>query len=535
MDNMSPGTAATSLEALKTWIVKREKPVRYILFAGLASVFLITRLWQLTTLPYGLHLDEAGMGYSAFCLAEYGVDRYLKSWPIYPNNFWGGQSAMYLYLCTFLFRLFGYHPFLIRIPAVLLSFLNLIFGMKLAHIAFPKNKFIPWLVGILLTVCPYFIMASRFALDCNLMLGMSTVFLYFFTTAIQSGSPRRCLLAGITGGLVLYTYILSYIVLPLFLILALIYVICIKRFSLKNWAVMALPMGLLAFPLILVQIINYFDLREFKIGCFTINKLEIYRISEVGGFSFARFQQALSNVFTGDNYLPYNSAPGYDNLYSVTVYLFVLGLIVCLARLGLALKKRTFEVLPLALFWFLSILLFESRIDSNVNKLNGIFYVVVLIAAAGLDILQQAFGKFGPVPLIAAGCIYFFCFLDFSSYYYGGAYTAETDRLPFFDITITDGLRQIADDPVLSGKETQMAQPEIIFALSSLPSPYDLQIGKRDDHFYQNYHMGSLSSIDDRCNYIVSDGLFDDYCAELRAAGFQEIHYEGYTLFYKRC
>lgn len=71
-------------------ILQREKLIdRYlplILFILLLCVFAITRLWRILTIPSGFHLDEAGMAYDAWCLSQYGVDRYLKSFPVYLST-----------------------------------------------------------------------------------------------------------------------------------------------------------------------------------------------------------------------------------------------------------------------------------------------------------------------------------------------------------------------------------------------------------------------------------------------------------------
>lgn len=88
-------------------------------------------------------MDEAATAYSAWCLANYGVDRYLKSWPVYLLNFDGGQSIMYGYLLAGLFKLFGYHVFLIRLPGIFFSFLNWLFGMLIVKKVYPQNKYLP--------------------------------------------------------------------------------------------------------------------------------------------------------------------------------------------------------------------------------------------------------------------------------------------------------------------------------------------------------------------------------------------------------
>ena len=258
---------------------KKKHIISMMLWGALLVGFGLTRLALLMELPAGLHIDEAGMAYDAWCLSQYGVDRYLKSWPVYLNNFGGGQSSMYAFLCAFLFKIFGWHSFLIRVPGCVFSLLNLVFGVKIARRIYPENNYMPYAVGVLLVICPYFILAARFGLDCNLMLGMSTMFLYFFIRALENGTLINYVAAGIMGGLVLYTYVLAYIILPLFLIMNLLYCLRIRRLEWKKWFAMAVPMGILAAPLIAVQIVNMFDLQEMTWGIFTITKLEIYRAS----------------------------------------------------------------------------------------------------------------------------------------------------------------------------------------------------------------------------------------------------------------
>ena len=58
-------------------------------------------------IPYGIHIDEAGMGYDAWSLQKYHVDRWLNHFPVYLINFGGGQSALYAYLCAMFIKLFG--------------------------------------------------------------------------------------------------------------------------------------------------------------------------------------------------------------------------------------------------------------------------------------------------------------------------------------------------------------------------------------------------------------------------------------------
>ena len=152
------------------------------------------------------------MAYDAWCLLENGTDRWLHSWPVYLNNTGNGQSVLYCILCALSFRLFGVSTLAIRLPAAAFSLLTLFYGIKLVHLCWGNDRKRIALVTLLFVLVPYFTQNSRYGLDCNLMLGASTVFLYYFFKAIQSGEIRWYLISGFWRGdcaLLLY-YFLSY-------------------------------------------------------------------------------------------------------------------------------------------------------------------------------------------------------------------------------------------------------------------------------------------------------------------------------------
>lgn len=507
-----------------------EKYLPYLLGALLLLGFVITRFWRVTTIPSGLHIDEIGMAYDAWSLSRYGFDRYLKSWPVYLINFGGGMNSLYCFLCAGLFKLFGYHILLVRLPGIISSFLVFVFGMLLTRKLFPENKYLPLLTGLLVVVCPYFIMAGRLGLESNLMLGFSTVFLYCLLSAIEKGTYRWYIIAGISGGLVLYTYAISYLVLLFFLICSLSYVVWVKRFSFKHWLAMAIPMGILAAPLIMVQIINIFELPEMKWGIFTITRFHFYRGSEVGMPQWNLFIQALKSIFEGDG-LIYNSIPGIPNLYHITRYLFCLGLVHSLVHLGLSLRRRVWNPIALVMFWLIGMLLMGSTIGSNSNKINGSFAVVILLAVDGVRMLFMALKKYAGIIAIALSSLYLVLFLQFANYYYTGQYTAEHYPLTFFHVPVPEAIDFLNEHPEYQNKGTHMAQIGICFALSSLQSPVELGTIEDVGTYNEYWHTGSLGEIEDGYNYIVTD-IYEEYADELRERGYTEIKYSNYSLFY---
>ena len=505
------------------------KIYRIVLAASIGVCFLVTRLLFLTQLPFGLHIDEAGTAYDGWCLANYGVDRYLKSFPVYFINYKSGQNALYTYLCAMCIKLMGYNVWAVRLPAVFSNLLALVFGMLTVKRIFPKEERYFWGTGILMTICPYYILASRFGLESNLVLGFSTVFLYFFLSAVEDGKVWQYLVAGTLGGVLLYTYALTYIFVPIFLCLAFVYCIWTGRFRFTNWLLMAIPWGILASPLIAVQIINFFDLPEAKWGIFTITKLDYYRVSEIGRFSLESFLAVIKSVFLGDD-LVYNTAPGYANLYAVSIIFAIIGLVCCLRDSMKSIAKRVYHGNVLMLFWFGAIVFFCCHItEPNVNKVNGTFFAMALFVSMGIGTVVKHCQKLQRAVEAGVLMAYLAFFIGFGVYYFGGQYEAENTPLNYFDVLVTEAVDRIEADAALSAKTTYMAESKVYFAASNLISPYELHI--EDEKTYGNYVLGTLPEISKENNYIVRD-IYPNYMDELRAMGFAEEAYKGYSLFY---
>lgn len=516
-------------------------PKFYYIAAGLLLLFcLFLRLWHLDTLPFGLHLDEAGMAYDAWCLSRYGVDRYLTSWPVYLYNYGGGQSVLYAYLTAGLFRIFGFSVWMIRLPAVTFSCLTVFYGMKICRKIFKDEPLYSLLCGILLTICPALILMGRLGIDCYLMLGASAVFLYYLVCALENNRPVSYFIAGITGGILLHSYVLSYVVMPVFLLLALCYVIYQKRFSLRGWICMAIPMGVLALPLIIVQFINMFGWNEMVLGPFTLILLNGYRVSEFHFFSFTYLKELLRNIFTFSDFT-YCSSPHYPNLYWLSIPCFLIGFIGAFRDLIVSLRKRIWDVQTFLFVWWLIIFLLFCHLPSNGYRIGCIYLGIIYLVTKGIHGTVAFLGQrklpqlFASGVLVLSALFYFISFLGFGRYYYLGSYTQETYPMEHFDILVPEALDFIEQNPQYGPKGVQLAEPAVYYALSSLESPYDLQFSKDTNlYFHDNYiHCSYLGEIEDGYFYIVNNS-FAEYASQLREAGFSENVYTGYSLFYKK-
>lgn len=147
---------------------------------------MIVRTYKISDIPYGIHIDEAGMAYDAWSLQKYHVDRWLNSFPVYLINFGRGQSALYAYLCAIFIKVFGkgeWDVIWMRMPGVILNLAGYIAGVQIIGKVFEEK----WKMfsAFVLAILPYFIIQCRFGLDCNLLVSMLTISLCLLCYSLE--------------------------------------------------------------------------------------------------------------------------------------------------------------------------------------------------------------------------------------------------------------------------------------------------------------------------------------------------------------
>lgn len=476
--------------------------------------FLFTRLFLLEDVPFGLHVDEAGMAYDAYTLAQFGVDRYLNSYPVYLINFGAGQSALYAYSVAFLLKFFDYSIFIVRLPGVILSLITLVIGyLSLSEIL--NSKKFGLLFSFLFTILPYYIMQSRFGLDCNLMMGMSSIVLYVVHRMIMNPSPKSYFIAGFFSGLILYTYALSYVVMPLFLLFVLIVMLRTKTLVLKHSYYFILPLFLLALPLLLMVAINTFDLNQLNILGFTIPKLPRYRGS---GFTLSNMwfnlKYVIKSVFMYDQ-LTYNTFIRFYTLYKLSIPFSMIGIIKGFMDLIKSIKLRQYN--PITLFWLFALAEFILGLimieQPNANKLNGIFYSILVLTVYGLYWVNEYLKNWIKSNNILKGLqiilifVYSLNFISFAQYYYieykydiypQTLFThTYSDELDYINSKNNKNLTVFTESNIHSNY-----QGDIYYRLSAKVSPYDYNRYVTEDG-YKNIVFGLPDTIEKNAYYIV--------------------------------
>lgn len=471
-------------------------------FCLLFAAYGVTRLYRIMEVPRGLHVDEVGMAYDAWSLAVSGVDRWGISFPVYLRNFGGGQSALYAYLLMLLIRLAGWHDWLIRMPAVLMGGVMLLFTMLTAKECFESRK-AGILAGVLVVILPFFLMSQRWGLDCNLLADMMAVLLWGCVKIIKTQKYRYYFFTGLAAGISLYSYALSWLIVPLFLLLFVCYELAYgargnRKFftrnsvpargpaasrpcteggtgmgiTVKKLVLLGLPAVLAAFPLLAFLLVNSGCLEPFMLSGFTVDRLPGYRGSEVSLANIWPNLAALPSLVTHDP-LPYNAFEKYWVMYPVSVLLLPAGLFLTGRKVWACMREKRETPLAVPVIGFVSVFLTMLVVfEPNINKANALYAVCVLLLTGVLMVLLQR------RRIFMYGCmaVYVVSFLFFARYYYT---RYEEDCYPqrYFNDNFTEAVDYVTreylpDEEKTVYVNTQSVENPYIYIMLSQKLPY---------------------------------------------------------------
>lgn len=383
------------------------------------AIFLLgaaIRLFLIHIVPPGLNQDEASIGYDAYAVLHYGIDRNGYHNPIHFIAWGSGQNALYAYLSMPFIYLFGLTPLSVRAVSIIFG----IIGLLVFYLLFTRihhNKLFALLGMFLLAISPWHIMMSRWALESNLFPSLILIGVLLLYTSFEENKwfPVACFVFALS----LYAYGTSYFFVPVFLIIAVGYVLFFKRLKIKQLILGIAVFIVTSIPILLFVLINRLKLASIDLGLFTIPRLTgTPRFDQVSSvFSGNMLQQGIENFkkfivmfLKQDDGLIWNSLPPYGFLYIFCIPLLLIGL----GKAVYSLKDRRWNHEFVMLAWFISAVAMAFITDVNINRINIIYIPSIYFVATGVWALRKKFAATF-IPIVAAFAI---CFVGFTNDYF---------------------------------------------------------------------------------------------------------------------
>lgn len=498
---------------------------------------LLLRMVNLNGIPLGLNQDEASIGYEAYSLAHYGIDRNGYAWPVYPIT-WGsgGGSPLMIYLNVISTSLFGSSIWSLRLVPAFLGSLTLLLFYVILLMGYGKRTALAGLVVLALT--PWHIMLSRWSLDSNTMpfwqLLATFVFLLSLTKTRRksdgSGNTFLLCLASFLFGVCMYSYGSANLVIPLTLIFLSIWGLRHRAFNIKQLGLCFFVFVLTCVPLGMFYAINYLGFPEIQTDWISFPRFASSHFSSVFISLDASFPKALWANVRGlfltltvgmSQEMITNAIPGYWVIYCFTWPVLFLGIAVGGYQCWKDRKKKVEQcsaVNAVMMSELFAGMCFALLIEQNINRNVLLFPSVVYCFVLGLRFIYHATegiaarAKRGTKKRGVCSHILFwlsmalFCigFSSFAKDYYGGYYNeiAASDFMPGYGeaVLYADEMAKQID---ASQEQENEDDPSIVYSTYNLVnSPFMVAL------YYLQYDP----------NEFIDTVVYKDPAAEFRVA-----------------
>ncbi len=403
----------------------------FVVVGILLLIGIAIRAYHFGSVPTGIHQDEAMAAVDAKALADYGTDRFGMRYPVHFTAWSSSQMSVLLSYCMIPFiKLFGFSVLSIRLPMLLTSCIGLgvlyLFARRVGGIRLGMAAFI---LGIL---CPWHYMQSRWSLDCNMF---PHVFL-IGVVLLGAGIKKHWLLylSMVFFGLCSYCYGIADYSVPLFLLMAAIYLLRGRMVRLRDILMCAALYFLVALPEFLTMFVNALGAETIETPFFTIPYFpESGRAKNILflNFSWAQLWEniryTVQSIFGVGDYALSNNIPLFGPLYYITPPFFLLGLV----QLPKDIKKsssreESFPAVLLLLWFCMGLWIGLVTEEVSVHRINVIYYAMVVIAGRGiLWCIHKC--KYLVIPI---GAAYMVLAMMFAHTYFG--YWAKQSRTFYY-------------------------------------------------------------------------------------------------------
>lgn len=416
----------------------------FVLLLLILTFSLFLRLYNLSSVPNGLHIDEASLGYNGYSLLLTGKDENNNKLPLYIDMFGDNRPSGYHYLTIIPIKFFGLTEFSTRLPGALFGAFMILPMFFLTQILF-KNKLVSLVSAVFTAIAPWSVVLSRASAETIVALFLILSGYALFIFGLKKRRSTYLLIGVVLLVLSFFFYHTPRVFVPILIFATVFYLFPVwKSFAQKQKAYLILALLIISFiSFSLVFLLKGGTGRFGQVNIFGYPEVKLVmeeQIREDGAMKLPvlvtrTFHNKIVNYSLGlaSNYLQYFSGsflfidggrplwykvPSMGLIYLVELPFILVGVFYLLS------SKDLYHKLPL--IWLaLAPVTASFTIDDTPNLQRAIvmFPMIELIAAYGLFMFLSRFSAFKFKKIIFAGAVVLFLY-NFS--YFLGQYFIQS-------------------------------------------------------------------------------------------------------------
>lgn len=205
---------------------------KYLLaLTGVFIIALILRVYNLTNLPYGFHVDEVKAGWNAYSILKTGMDDRGNRLPLYYDSFGDFRPTGIIYSIIPSLMFFGKSIFAVRLTPALIGAITVVPIFLILNLLFAnKLKTIGLAGSMLLALNPWHIIISRATSESVIAIFLALFGIYFILKTIRTNQWRFAVLCLLSFGFSYFFYHSIRVLAPLFVII----IVFLDRIYLKS-------------------------------------------------------------------------------------------------------------------------------------------------------------------------------------------------------------------------------------------------------------------------------------------------------------
>lgn len=397
-----------------------------ILLGGIFFILIFLHCYKITEIPSGLYLDETSIAINALSISESVVDEHGKFLPLYFEAFGEWKNPLYIYVTSFLFKIFSPSDEILRYTSTLFYAIFLFGIILFFKTLYPKNKLV-WFYAIFSAgFVPWFFTLSRISFEVISQVATGIWVLYFLYNSYYS---KKCtylypILSGFFLSLFLYSYSTSRL-LAFGIILAIWISFYLKKFWKTN-LIISISFLFCIIPYIIFSYVNEGALTErFKLLTYLysdslsfLDKISIFLKNYFSAFDLSSFL-----LFQGDPNLRHSS--GFmGQIFFVNFVLFLIGSYYLLKQIFNKSEKYNWYIF-LVLLFLGSII--PSSLTSDIHhslRLTFFGMILIIISVYGYKYLIKIFHR----NIFIVSSIVFFALIFQASFYYNNYFDKYQDK-----------------------------------------------------------------------------------------------------------